>query len=142
MDPDEVEDFMKECNRLLEESQSANPRTSMSRPDEDDTLQKGPSEVDELKHLLHLHRLEMADLRHQLSQMQPTSPGVQIDKVFLCSLSPMEYAGESDFEDYLSQFEAMAGTLYWSEEKKGSALYGRLKGKTLTCVSSCVVISF
>ena len=54
MDWDEVEDFMKECSRLLEESQpvrsTPNPRFSMSRPDDYDTLQKGPSEIDELRH--------------------------------------------------------------------------------------------
>ena len=37
----------------------------------------------------------------------------------------------------MSQFKAMASTFYWSEEKKGSALYGRLKGKASTCVSNC-----
>ena len=108
MDPDELEDFMKECSRLLEESQparsSSNPRPSMSRLDDDDILQKGSSETDELRHLLHLQRLEMVELRHELSQKQPTSPGAQVDKVFLGSLSPMEYVGESDFEEYLSQW--------------------------------------
>ena len=54
----------------------------------------------------------MAELRHVLSQKQPTSHGPQVDKVFLGSISPIEYAGESDFEDYLSQFEGMARTLY------------------------------
>ena len=64
MDPDKVEDFMKECSRLLEESQpvrstpNPNPRPGMSRPDEEDTLQKGPSEIDELRHLLHLQDWE------------------------------------------------------------------------------------
>ena len=71
-------------------------------------------------------------MRCELSQMQATSPGAQVDKVFLGSLSPKEYAGKSDFEDYLSQIKAMARTLYWSEDKKGSSLYGRLKGTTLT----------
>ena len=105
MNPDELENFMREASRLLEESQpvrsTPKPSTSMSRPDDDDTLQKGPSEVDELKHLLHLQQLEMAEMRHQLSQIQLTSPAAQVDKVFLGSLSPMEYAGESDFEDCL-----------------------------------------
>ena len=36
----------------------------------------------------------------ELSQMQPTLPRAQVDKVILGSLFPMEYAGESDFEDY------------------------------------------
>ena len=100
--PDEVGDFMKECCRLLEESRPArstpNPKRSMSRPDEDDTLQKGPSEVDELRHLLHMHLLKIAELRQELAQKQLTSPGV--DTVCLGSLSHMKYAGESDFEDY------------------------------------------
>ena len=43
--------------------------------------------------------------------------GARVDKVLMGSLSPMEYVDKSDFEDYLSQFEAIAGTLYWSEEK-------------------------
>ena len=79
----------------------------------------------------------MAELRQELAQKQPTLP--RVDKVFLGSLSPMEYAGESDFEDYLSQFEAMARTLCWREDRKGSALHGRLKGKAFTCVSSCPI---
>ena len=139
MELDEIEDFIKECSRLLEESQPArrtpNPRPSTSRPDEDDTLQIGTFEVDESSHLLHMQRLGMAELRHELAQKQLTSTGV--DKVFLGSLSPMEYAGESDFEDDLSQFEAMARTLCWNEDRKDSALYSRLKGKALTCMSSC-----
>ena len=80
----------------------------------------------------------MAEMKDELSQMQPTSPGSQVGKVFMDSLSPMEYACEGDFDDYLSQFEPMAGTLYWGQEKKGSALHGKLKGKALTCVSSCL----
>ena len=58
-----------------------------------------------------------------------------VDKVFLGTLTPMEYNGEGDFEDYLSKFEALARTLRWSEDRKGSPLYGRLKGKA--CVSGC-----
>ena len=57
MDPEEVEEFMQECSRLPKESQPArstpNPRPSVSRPDEDKTLHKGTSEIDELRHLLH-----------------------------------------------------------------------------------------
>ena len=66
---------------------------------------------------------------HLIEPVQPDDPdegswciqrlqiaaGAQVDKIFLGSLSPMEYAHESDFEDYLSQFEAMASTLCWSE---------------------------
>ena len=77
----------------------------------------------------------MIELKQELAQRQSTAPGV--DKVFLGTLTPMEYNGESDFEDYLSQFEAIARTLCWSEDRKGSALYGRLKGQALTCVSCC-----
>ena len=73
----------------------------------------------------------MAELRQELAQRQPTASGV--DKVFLGTLTSMEYNGESYFEDYLSQFEAIARTLCWSEDRKGSALYGRLKGKAM-CV--------
>ena len=68
-----------------------------------------------------MQRLEMAEFRQELAKQQSTAPGV--DKVFLGLL---EYNGESDFEDYLSQFEAMARTLCWSEDRKDSALYGRL----------------
>ena len=136
MDPEEVEEFMQECSRLLEESQPArsmpNPTPSVSRPDKDDILQKGTSKRDELRHLLHMQRLEIAELRQELVQKQSPAPGV--DKCFLGSLTPMEYNREIDFEDYLSQFVAMARTLCWSKERKGSALYGRLKGKALTCV--------
>ena len=74
MDLDKVENFMREASRFLEESQpqrsTPKPRTSMPRPDDDDTLQKGPSDIDELRHLLHLQQLEMAEMRQQLSQTQ------------------------------------------------------------------------
>ena len=60
-----------------------------------------------------------------------------MDKVFLESLAPMKYSGEGDFQEYLNQFESTARTLCWDEEKKGSALHGRLKGRALACVSSC-----
>ena len=33
--------------------------------------------------------------------------------------------------------QAIARTLRWSKDRKGSALYGRLKGKALTWVSGC-----
>ena len=102
MDPDEVEEFMQECSRLLEAGQTVistpNPWPSMSRPDEDDTLQKGTSEMDELRHLLHMQRLEMTELRQELAQRQSKAPG--LDNVFLGTLT-MEYNGESDLEDYL-----------------------------------------
>ena len=52
-----------------------------------------------------------------------------VDKVFLRTLTLKEYDGEGDFEDYLSQFEAITRMLRWSEDRKDSALYGRLKGK-------------
>ena len=107
----------------------------MSRLDEDETLHKGTSEIDELRHLLHMQPLEMAEIRQELAQRQLITTGG--DKVFLHTLTPMEYNGESDFEDYLSQFEAKARMLCWSEDRKGSALYGILKGKALTCVSGC-----
>ena len=54
MDPKEVEEFMEECCRVLDEGQPrrGTPKPSMSRPDEDETLNKGTSEIDELRHLL------------------------------------------------------------------------------------------
>ena len=97
MDPEEVEEFMQECSTLLE---YPNRRPSVSRPDEDETLHKGTSEIEELRHLLHMQRLEMAELRQELAQRQPITTGV--DKVFLGTLTPLEYNGEGDFEDYLS----------------------------------------
>ena len=106
----------------------------------DDTYPKyrGPaSEMEELRYLLQQQQLEMMDLKKQLARTPPVQPAVQVDKVFLESLAPMEYSGEGDFQEYLNQFEAMAETLFWNEAKKGSALYGRLKGRALACVSSC-----
>ena len=54
MSPQEVDKFMEECSRLLGEDDSE-PRRSTpaptpqdSRPDEDETLHKGTSEIDEL----------------------------------------------------------------------------------------------
>ena len=88
-----------------------------SRPEVDETLHKGTSEIDELRHLLHMQRLEMAELREELTHRSPVTSDV--DKVFLGTLTPMEYDGERDFEDYLSQFEAIARTLRWSEDRKG-----------------------
>ena len=59
----------------------------------------------------------------------------QMDKVYGGSLFPMEYSGERDFDDYLSLYEAMATTLSWTNEKKGSDRYGKLKGWAPTYVS-------
>ena len=104
----------------------------------DDPYHRGSSpEVAELRQLLQQQHLEMVDLKRQLAQSSPAQPAVPVDKVFLESLAPMEYSGEGDFQEYLNQFEAMAETLFWTEAKKGSALYGRLKGRALACVSSC-----
>ena len=55
--------------------------------------------------------LEMAELRQELAHRSPVMSDV--DKVFLGTLTPMEYDGEGDFEDYLSQFKAIARTLRW-----------------------------
>ena len=136
---EDVEDFMAECSKLLDENRESQPRRSTPiptprspRPDEDDTLHKGTSEIDELRHLLHRQRFEMAELKEELAHRALVTSGV--DKVFLGTLTPMEYDGVGDLEDYLSQFKAIARTLRWSEERKGSALYERLKGKALTCV--------
>ena len=82
-----------------------------------------------------MQRLEMAELSEELAHRQPVT--TYVDKVFLGTLTPMEYNGQGDFEDYLSQFEAIDRTLHWSEDRKGSAFNGRLKGKALTCVSDC-----
>ena len=134
MTPKDVDDFMAECSKLLEENKESEPRRSTpvptprdSRPDEDNTLQKGPLEIDELRYLLQLQRLEMTELKEELAHRSPVTSGV--DKVFMGTLTPMEYDGVGDFENQLSQFEAIARTLRWSEDRKGSALYGRLKRK-------------
>ena len=124
---------MEECSRLLDQDQprrsTPKPTPCESRPDVDETLHKGTSEIVELRNLLHMQRLEIGELRKELAHRSPGTSDV--DKVFLLTLTPMEYDGEGDFEDYLSQFEAIARTLRWSEDKKGSALYGRLKRKGL-----------
>ena len=121
MNPEDVDAFMEECSQLLEGRQESEPRGSTpvptprdSRPDEDDTLHKGMSEIDELRYWLQLQRLEMAELRDELAHRPPVTSDV--DKVFLGTPTPMEYDGERDFEDYLSQFEAIAKTLGWSED--------------------------
>ena len=40
-----------------------------------------------------------------------------------------------NFDDY-PQFDVVDNILVWTEEKKGSSPYGRLKDKALTCMSS------
>ena len=123
MSPEDVDTFMEECSKLLEGHRESEPRRSTpaptprgSRPDVDDTLHKGTSEIDELRHMLHMQRLEMAELGQELAHRSPVMSDV--DKVYLGTLTPMEYDGEGDFEDYLSQFEALARTLRWSEDRK------------------------
>ena len=110
MDAQEVEEFMEEYSRLLDEGQprrsTPNPRPSASRPDEDETLYKETSEIDELRHVLHMQQFEMAELREELAHRQPVTSDV--DKVFLGTFTPMEYDREGDFEDFLSQFEAIS----------------------------------
>ena len=71
-----------------------------SRPDEDETLHKGTSEIDELRHLLHMQRLEMAELRQQFAHRSTVTSDV--DKIFLGSITQMEYYGEGHFKDFLS----------------------------------------
>ena len=44
------------------------------------TVRKGPPEIDELKNLLYLQLIELADKRPQFSQASPASPGVHVDK--------------------------------------------------------------
>ena len=58
-----------------------------SRPDVDETLHKGTSEIDELRHLLHMQWLELAELREELAHRSPVTSDV--DKGFLGTLTPM-----------------------------------------------------
>ena len=55
MDLKGVEEFMEECSRLLDKSQPRSSTPSLmprdSRPDVDETLHTGTSEIDELRHL-------------------------------------------------------------------------------------------
>ena len=79
---------------------------------------------------------EIQALRRQLTLViqAQTNP---VDKIFLESLAPMEYDGSGDFDEYLNQFEGTSQFLSWSENKRAASLFGRLKGRALTCVSSC-----
>ena len=68
------------------------------------TIWKGTSEIDELRCLIHMQHLDLIEMKQKLARASSNSPSAQMDKVYLGSLSPMEYFGEGDFDDYLSQF--------------------------------------
>ena len=53
----------------------------------------------------------LLEMKQKLTRASADSPSAQLDKVYLESLSPMEYLSERDFDDYLPQFEVMATTL-------------------------------
>ena len=97
------------------------------------------SEVDRLSDLLKDQRLEMQALKQQLTlAVQAQTEGcTPVDKIFLESLAPMEYDGSQDFDDYLNQFEGTSQFLSWTDSKRAASLFGRLKGRALTCVASC-----
>ena len=103
------------------------------------------AEMDQVRRFMRDQHYEMQELKFQLTQAiqshaqtPPAAPApAAVDKVFLESLTPMEYNGEGDFDDYLAQFEGTSYFLHWTDEKRAAALYGRLKGRALTCVSSC-----
>ena len=109
-----------------------------------DRNRKLDAENEELRRIMRTQQLEMQEIRHQMTQLMrtqshfPSSPAPSAeDKVFLNTVTPMEYNGEGGVDDYIDQFEATTNTLGWSDQKKAAALLGRLKGRALTCVSSC-----
>ena len=59
------------------------------------------------------------------------------EKVFYESLLPNEYSGETDFDEYYLQFDAVAQTLGWDEQRKAAVLFAKLTGKALTCATKC-----
>ena len=87
MSPQDVDKFMAECSKLLVENEYSELRRSTpaptsrdSRADVDDTLQKDTSEIDELRHMLHIQRLQMAELRQEMAHRSPVTS--DMDKVF------------------------------------------------------------
>ena len=80
MTPQDVDDFIEECSNLLEGQRESEPRRNTpvptprdSRPEKDVTLHKGTSEIDELRYLLQLQRLETAELKEELAHRSPVT---------------------------------------------------------------------
>ncbi len=55
---------------------------------------------------------------------------------FYESMSLQTYDGSEDFQDYLTQFKAIASLKSWSQQQKATILLGRLKGSALSVAAT------
>ena len=78
-------------------------------------------------------RAEMARLRRQVSREEKRTG--EHGKPTSEKLMPMKYAGSTDFEEYLVQFEIIAGLHEWSSDRKAAVLMAKLEGAALSVAS-------
>ena len=87
------------------------------------------NELHDLKQAFRRQQAQMSHLEDDLHRSRPGS----FDEPRTTSKMPLpiKYEGETDFRDYLIQFEALARVHGWDDQMKAVMLLGRLKGKAL-----------
>ena len=125
----------KTSTPILKMSEGTERDARDTTEDLDDRLAETRREVADLKDLLDIYKKQLHDvqkLQGDLAQQQQdtTVPADETRTSFKLPL-PAKYEGDLDFNDYLAQFEALAGEHGWTTAKKGVILLGRLKGRAL-----------
>ena len=85
-------------------------------------------------HSLARAQAEIAQLRRQMQKDETKKSGQ--DKSAPEKLMPMKYAGLTDFDDYLVQFETIAGLHGWDEDRQAAVLMAKLEGTALSVATS------
>ena len=71
---------------------------------------------------------EFTEQQHELAELK--------NRFTTDKLMPMKYSGTSDFDEYLTQFEAIAGLQNWNDERKAVVLLSKLEGQALSIAST------
>jgi hypothetical protein len=79
---------------------------------------------------LELARIQR-DFIHQQHELTELKNKPTTDK-----LMPMKYSGKTDFDEYESQFEAIAGLQNWDDDRKAVVLLSKLEGQALTVATA------
>ena len=75
-------------------------------------------------------------LVNALTQLAEKGKGEKADHPFYEPVSLQTYDGSEDFQDYLTQFRAIASLKSWSQQQKATILLGRLKGSALSVAAT------
>ena len=123
---DDYEDVEDETERKTETKPSFRPMTRARTK----ILTKWEKEMMATSHSLAAAQAELAVLKKQMQRAETKRSGP--DKSAPEKLMPMKYAGVTDFDDYLVQFETIAGLHGWSEDRRGAVLMAKLEGIALS----------